>query len=56
MGEPVVRLRRTELNTVKRLLQEIFADLLAVRTRLDSIETHTGVVNAVTGPVAGSSR
>jgi hypothetical protein len=41
---------------VKRLLQEIFADLLAVRTRLDGLESLTGAVNPITGPVAGSSR
>jgi hypothetical protein len=40
---------------VKRLLREVFADLLAVRSRLDSLEAHTGVVNTIGGPVTGSS-
>jgi hypothetical protein len=30
--------RRPELSSVKRLLREVFADLLAVRARLDALE------------------
>lgn len=52
---PARAIRRPELNVVKRLLREVFADLLAVRWRLDSLEAHTGVVNTIGGPVTGSS-